>query len=83
VRDDLAESISAPMTALEPSLAQTAFVLAARIDACEEDRTLSALTKELRATLEQIAAARRGMEPPDRHNDEVAPDDRADLRSPE
>jgi transcriptional regulator with XRE-family HTH domain len=52
---------------LEPSLAQTAYVLAAAIDAGggENGRQLPALSKQLLATLTAITAGRRGREEPD------------------
>lgn len=77
VRADVADL--ADLHDLEPSLAQTAYVLAAAIDAGggEDGRQLPALTKEFRATLEQIAAGRRGREDPDEG------DEFDDLDSPE
>ena len=72
--EDLAE--------LEPSLAETAYVLAAAIDAGggEGGKQLPALTRELRACLEQIAAGRRGRAEPD---EDVDDDGLDDLDSPD
>ncbi|BCJ45328.1 hypothetical protein GCM10010168_85970 [Actinoplanes ianthinogenes] len=49
------------LSVMEETLVETAFRLAGAIDQArgEDARALPALTKELRATLEQIAAARR------------------------
>jgi transcriptional regulator with XRE-family HTH domain len=64
VREDLAGLDD--LATLEPTLVETAFRLAKAIDAGEDARALPALTKELRATVESLAASRRrGEKPPD------------------
>jgi hypothetical protein len=58
------------LAGVDPSLAQTAYVLAAAVDAGTGDaRLLPRLTKELRATLEQIVASRPPEEAPDPDDD--------------
>jgi hypothetical protein len=60
----------------EPSLAATALVLAEAIDTGGDGgRLLPRLTKELRATLEQIVASRRGLDPGDDDFDDELGDD--------
>lgn len=54
---------------LEPSLAATAYVLARAIDTPGEAKPLPALTRELRACIEQIRAGRRGRHDPDDGDD--------------
>lgn len=82
VRKDMAEL--AELTGIEASLAATAYVLAKAIDAGggEDGRQLPALTKELRACLEQIAAGRRGVEDPD-DDDQFGDVDSPDVDDPE
>ncbi|HEY0644162.1 MAG TPA: helix-turn-helix transcriptional regulator [Nocardioides sp.] len=79
-RDDL--KTLGDLHALEPTLVETAYRLAAEIDRArgEAARELPKLTKELRATLDQIAAGRRAKEPPDGADDD---DDLDDLDEPE
>lgn len=64
VRRDMAAL--ANLDGIEPSLAETAYVLGRAIDAGggDEGRMLPALSKQLVATLEAIAAGRRGEEDP-------------------
>jgi transcriptional regulator with XRE-family HTH domain len=78
-RDDL-KSLG-ELHALEPTLVETAFRLAAEIDRAQGEaaRELPKLTKELRATLDQIAAGRRAKELPADDED----DDLDDLDDPE
>lgn len=59
------------LAGIEPSLAATAVVLAQAIDggAGEDGRDLTKLTKELRGTLEQLAAGRRGVVEPEDDDD--------------
>lgn len=66
---------------LETSLAQTAYVLARAVDAAaaEDAKALPALTRELRACIEQITAARRGRAEPDPDDG----DDEDDLDAPD
>lgn len=75
-RADLAEL--GELTLMEPTLVETAFRLASAIDEArgEQVRALPALTKELRGTVEQIAAGRRRTQEPDE-------DDFGDLDDPE
>lgn len=76
VRADLAEL--GDLTTLEPTLVETAYRLAAAIDEArgEAAKALPALTRELRATVEQLAAGRRRQAEPD-------DDDFGDLDEPE
>jgi hypothetical protein len=73
-RDDLAEL--GDLSMLEPTLVAGALRLAAAIDETSDAKTLPALVRELRATLEQIAAGRRRIEPP-------GDDEFGDLDDPE
>jgi len=73
-RNDLAEL--GELSTLEPTLVETAFRLAAAIDQSGDDRALPGLTKELRATIEQLAAGRR-------RTADVDEDEFADLDEPE
>jgi transcriptional regulator with XRE-family HTH domain len=68
------------LTGVQRSLAQTAFVLAAAIDAGGGDQLgkLPQLAKELRATLEHLAAGSPGEHDPDDDEDELG-----DLDQPE
>jgi hypothetical protein len=80
VRADLA-ALAGPEPDLEPSLRATALRLAAEVDAGGGDagvRVLAALTKELRTTLELIAARRQDAAPPGGGEDAEP-----DLRTPE
>lgn len=85
VDDDVARL--GELRGLEPSLVAVARTLADEIDAGGgEGRFLAALSKELRAALEQLAAARRGREPSDRPNSAAEPPEDpedADLDVPE
>jgi hypothetical protein len=57
VEQEVREDIEAlgELTGMEPSLAATAYALAARIDDQDtEDKSIPALTRELRATLTQL-----------------------------
>ncbi|MFB9307486.1 hypothetical protein, partial [Kibdelosporangium philippinense] len=74
--DSLQQRVRADIAALpelsgmDPSLAETAYVLAAAVDSARGDgRQLPRLTKELRATLEQIVASRPADEAPDEDDD--------------
>ncbi len=80
VRKDIEDLAELDGEQFEPSLAQTAYILARAIDAGggPEGRQLHALTKDLRATLEAIAAGRRGEELPDPADDEFG-----DMGDPE
>ncbi|HEV2778483.1 MAG TPA: hypothetical protein VGX25_03700 [Actinophytocola sp.] len=77
VREDI-EALG-DLSGVDPSLAQTAYVLAEAIDAGggEGGRMLPRLTKELRATLEQLVASSPAGEP-DEDEDEFG-----DLGAPE
>lgn len=57
------------LSPLEATLVETAYRLAAAIDAGEEPRALPALTKELRAAVEQLSAGRRRVPPPPPEDD--------------
>jgi hypothetical protein len=61
--DDLAEL--GELSTLEPTLVAGALRLAAAIDETGDAKALPALVRELRATLEQIAAGRRRTETPE------------------
>jgi transcriptional regulator with XRE-family HTH domain len=74
-REDLARL--GELTPLETTLVETAYRLAEAIDAGEDVRTLPALTKELRATVQELGAGRRRAEKPS----EV--DDFGDLDDPD
>lgn len=76
VREDLAKL--GDLATLEPTLVETAYRLAAAIDEARGDaaRALPALTKELRACVEQLAAGRRRQAEPE-------DDDFGDLDEPE
>ena len=64
------------LSPLETTLVEAAYRLAAAIDAGEEPRVLPALTKELRATVQELSAGRR--------RDPAPPeDDFSDLDDPE
>lgn len=80
VRADLAEFGDLDPLTMEPSLAATAYALAARIDAAgaEDGKQLPQLAKELRATIEQLLAGRRAPGDGDGHDDEFD-----DLDAPE
>jgi len=65
------------LSPLETTLVETAYRLAAAIDGGEEPRALPALTKELRAVVEQLSAGRRRVPPP------PPEDDFGDLDDPE
>jgi transcriptional regulator with XRE-family HTH domain len=64
------------LSTLELTLVEAAYRLAEAIDAAEDARALPALTKELRACVEQLSAGRRRQEKPDE-------DDFGDLDDPE
>lgn len=65
------------LSPLETTLVEAAYRLAAAIDAGEEPRVLPALTKELRATVQELSAGRRRAEKPSED------DDFGDLDDPE
>jgi hypothetical protein len=75
-RDDLAEL--GDLTTLEPTLVAAALRLAKAIDEAGDEavKALPALVRELRATLDQIAAGRRRAEAP-------TDDEFGDLDDPE
>lgn len=66
-RDDL-ERLGG-LSPLETTLVETAYRLAKAIDDTQDARALPALTKELRATVESIAAGRRRAEKPSDDDD--------------
>jgi hypothetical protein len=74
-RDDLARL--GELSPLETTLVETAYRLAEAIDAGEDARALPGLTKELRATVQELGAGRRRTEKP---SDD---DDFGDLDEPE
>lgn len=61
-RDDLARL--GELSPLETTLVETAYRLASAIDDGEDPRALPALTKELRATVQELGAGRRRTEKP-------------------
>ena len=65
------------LSPLETTLVETAYRLAQAIDEAEDARALPALTKELRATVQELGAGRRRVEKPS----EV--DDFGDLNEPD
>lgn len=77
-RDDL--KALGDLMPIEPTLVETAYRLAAAVDAAtgEAAAALPRLTKELRATLEQIRAGRRAADPADDEDDDLG-----DLDEPE
>jgi transcriptional regulator with XRE-family HTH domain len=64
------------LSTLETTLVETAYRLAAAIDAGEDARALPGLTKELRATVQELSAGRRRVPPPPE-------DDFGDLDEPD
>lgn len=58
-----------PFSPLETTLVEAAYRLAAAIDAGEDARALPALTKELRATVQELGAGRRRAEKPSDDDD--------------
>lgn len=66
-REDLAQL--EPFSPLEVTLVETAYRLAKAIDATEDARALPALTKELRATVQEIGVGRRRAEKPSDDDD--------------
>jgi hypothetical protein len=64
------------LSPLESTLVQTAYLLAKAIDEAANPRALPGLTKELRATVQQLSAGRR-------RPDKAADDEFGDLDEPE
>lgn len=54
-----------PFSPLETTLVETAYRLATAIDDTQDSRALPGLTKELRATVQELGAGRRRAEKPD------------------
>jgi hypothetical protein len=73
VRMDVDELGELDPALMEPSLASTAYTLAAQIDGSggEDGKALPQLTRELRATLAQIIEGRRGSDDPDDGDDDL------------